>query len=188
MKDPALKSKSARHAIIGATCAILLFAPTFSHSFGLSDVLQGLGKVTNTATDTLSGGNKTFKSALEGGALGAIAGQAIGRDEKSTWIGAGIGAATSMVLDASGTQQPAKQRKLTRPEQARQDRLARDQEAREARSHANERTTAHSKTTRKYENGKLVSTSTTEVINRRGTYDDYNAEPGMARLSRPQTR
>ena len=48
---------------------------------------------------------KTGTGALLGGALGALAGQAIGKDTKGTLIGAGVGAA---VGGAIGNQEDAK--------------------------------------------------------------------------------
>ena len=51
---------------------------------------------------------KTGSGALLGGALGALAGQAIGKDTKGTLIGAGVGAA---VGGAIGNQEDAKDKK-----------------------------------------------------------------------------
>jgi outer membrane lipoprotein SlyB len=51
---------------------------------------------------------KTGSGALLGGALGALAGQAIGKDTKGTLIGAGVGAAVGGVI---GNQEDAKDKK-----------------------------------------------------------------------------
>lgn len=48
---------------------------------------------------------KTGSGALLGGALGALAGQAIGKDTKGTLIGAGVGAVLGGVI---GNQEDAK--------------------------------------------------------------------------------
>jgi hypothetical protein len=83
-----------------ATVAIAIVAFTATpkaEAFGLSHVFGGASKVVTGVTSQFSRG---VGAALDGAALGAIAGNLIGKDTKATLIGAGAGAVVGTLTDS----------------------------------------------------------------------------------------